>query len=152
MDIIKSLIAWFVGLCFMVVMFPLTFLIWLLVLPFDRDRVVIHWLLVYQSLIVSWLIPIWKIDIEGRKKASGGTTYVIISNHQSILDILLLNSLRYKFKWISKIENINLPVLGWYLRMAGYITVNRGNEESKADMLEKSYRYLKQGIYFPNMV
>lgn len=129
----------------MVVIFPLTFLIWLLVLPFDRDRVVIHWLLVYQSLIVSWLIPIWKIDIEGRKKTSGGTTYVIISNHQSILDILLLNSLRYKFKWISKIENINLPVLGWYLRMADYITVNRGNEESKADMLEKSYRYLKQG-------
>ena len=39
-----------------------------------------------------------------------------------------------------------LPVLGWYLRMAGYITVNRGNEESKAEMLERSYQCLKQGI------
>jgi 1-acyl-sn-glycerol-3-phosphate acyltransferase len=70
---------------------------------------------------------------------------VIISNHQSILDILLLNCLRYRFKWISKIENVSLPVLGWYLRMAGYITVNRGDEESKAEMLEKSYRCLKRG-------
>ncbi len=130
----------------MVVLFPLTFIIWLLVLPFDRERVVIHWLLVYQGLILSWLIPIWKIDIEGREKAVTGATYMIISNHQSMLDILLLNCLRYKFKWISKIENINLPFLGWYLRMAGYITVNRGNEESKAEMLEKSYRCLKRGI------
>jgi 1-acyl-sn-glycerol-3-phosphate acyltransferase len=100
----------------------------------------------YQSIIISTLIPIWKIEIEGREKAVSGSTYVIIANHQSILDILLINCLRYRFKWISKIENINLPVLGWYLRMAGYITVNRGNEESKAEMLERSDQCLRQGI------
>ena len=38
------------------------------------------------------------------------------------------------------------PFLGWYLRMAGYITVNRGNEESKVEMLEKSFECLKRGI------
>jgi 1-acyl-sn-glycerol-3-phosphate acyltransferase len=146
MDVILSIIVWFIGLCFMVILFPLTFIIWLLALPFDRERVAIHWLLVYQSLILSQLIPIWKIKIEGREKAVKGTTYVIISNHQSILDILLINSLRYKFKWISKIENIKLPVLGWYLRMADYITVDRGNEESKTEMLEKSNRCLKREI------
>ncbi len=128
------------------ILFPLTFLIWLLVLPFDRQRFVTHWLLVYQAVIISTLIPIWKIEIEGRDKAVRDSTYVIIANHQSILDILLINCLRYRFKWISKIENINVPVLGWYLRMAGYITVNRGNEESKAEMLEKSYQCLRQGI------
>jgi len=146
MDIFKSLIVWIIGLCFIVIMFPLTFIIWLMVLPFDRERVVIHWLLVYQGLTLSRLIPIWKIDIDGREKGVRETTYVIISNHQSILDILLVNCLRYKFKWISKIENIKVPVLGWYLKMADYITVNRGNEESKAEMLEKSYRCLKRGI------
>jgi 1-acyl-sn-glycerol-3-phosphate acyltransferase len=146
MDIFKSIIVWIIGLCFVVILFPLTLIIWVLVLPFDRERAVIHWLLVYQGLILSRLIPIWKIDIEGREKAVRRTTYVIISNHQSILDILLLNCLRYKFKWISKIENINVPVLGWYLRMADYIIVNRSNEESKAEMLEKSYRCLKRGI------
>jgi 1-acyl-sn-glycerol-3-phosphate acyltransferase len=91
-------------------------------------------------------MPIWKIEVEGREKAANGETYIIISNHQSLLDILLLNSLCYRFRWISKFENIKLPVLGWYLRMADYITVNRGNEESKAEMLEKSYRSLKGGI------
>jgi len=146
MNIIKSLIVWIIGLCFMVILFPLTFITWLLVLPFDKERSITHWFLVYQGLILSRLIPIWKIDIEGREKAVRRTTYVIISNHQSILDILLLNCLRFKFKWISKTENIKVPVLGWYLSMADYITVNRGNEESKAEMLEKSYRCLKRGI------
>jgi len=146
MDIIKSIIVWITALCFIGVLFPMTFIIWVIVLPFDRQRFVTHWLLVYQAIIISTLIPIWKIKIEGREKAARDSTYVIIANHQSILDILLINCLRYRFKWISKIENINLPVLGWYLKMAGYITVNRGNEESKTEMLEKSDKCLKQGI------
>jgi 1-acyl-sn-glycerol-3-phosphate acyltransferase len=91
-------------------------------------------------------MPIWKIHIEGREKAVKGMTYVIISNHQSLLDILLINSLRYKFKWISKIENFNIPVIGWYLKMADYIIVDRQNEESKIEMLAKSYNFLKKGI------
>ena len=146
MDIFKSLLVWITGLCYLGVLFPLTFIIWLLVLPFDRQKAVTHWLLVYQALILSYLIPVWKIEVEGREKIVRGRTYVIISNHQSILDILLINYLRFKFKWISKIENISVPVLGWYLRMAGYITVNRGNEESKTEMLQKASQCLKSGI------
>jgi 1-acyl-sn-glycerol-3-phosphate acyltransferase len=130
----------------MVILFPLTLIIWLIVFPFDKQRFVTHWVLVYQSIILSRIIPVWKIRTEGREKARKGKTYVIIANHQSILDILLINNLRYRFRWISKIENVKVPVLGWYLKMAGYITVNRGNEESKTEMLEKSYKSLKQGI------
>jgi 1-acyl-sn-glycerol-3-phosphate acyltransferase len=146
MNVFKSVIVWLISLSFIIILFPVTFIIWLIVLPFDRERKVTHLLLVYQGFILSWLIPIWKIEIEGRENAVGGNTYVIISNHQSILDILILCCLRYKFKWISKVENMKVPVLGWYLRMADYITVNRSNEESKTDMLEKSYRCLKKGI------
>ena len=145
MDIIKSILVWIIGISFVVVMFPLTFLIWLILLPFDKKRSVIHCLLVYQGTAISRLIPIWKINISGRENAIKGTTYVIISNHQSILDILLMTCLRYKFKWISKIENLNVPIFGWYLRMADYITVNRGDEDSKIEMLEKSYNCLQNG-------
>jgi 1-acyl-sn-glycerol-3-phosphate acyltransferase len=146
MEIIKSIIVWFIGVCFVIVTFPLTLIVWLLTLPFDLDKKLVHLFLTYESFILLYLIPIWSIRIEGREKAKKGTTYVIISNHQSILDILLLNCLRYKFKWISKIENLNVPVIGWYLRMADYIIVDRGNEESKAEMLDKSYKCLKKGV------
>jgi 1-acyl-sn-glycerol-3-phosphate acyltransferase len=146
MGIFKSIIVWFIGICCVVVTFPLNLIIWLLALPFDRNKALIHRFLMYESLFLSFLIPIWTIRLEGREKAVKGTTYIIISNHQSVLDILMINCLRYKFKWISKIENFNIPVIGWYLRMAEYIVVDRGNEESKLKMLEKSFNCLKKGI------
>lgn len=143
MDILKSVIVWLAGIFFMVVFFPLTFIIWLITLPFDTNRIIIHKVLTFQSFLLVKLMPIWKVRITGREKAQKGQTYVIISNHQSILDILLINCLRYNYKWISKIENTKVPVLGWYLRMAGYITVDRGNKESKEEMLKKSAVCLK---------
>lgn len=146
MEIIKSIIVWFTGICYVIITFPLTLAAWIITLPFDRKRTIVHMVLMYESLLLVLLIPFWKIRIEGRDKAVSGKTYVFISNHQSMLDILIVNCLRYRYKWISKIENFNVPVIGWYLRMAEYITVNRGNEESKLEMLEKSDEYLKKGI------
>jgi 1-acyl-sn-glycerol-3-phosphate acyltransferase len=146
MDIFKSVVVWFIGVCWVIVTFPLNLIVWVLSLPFDRKRIVIHWFLMHESLLLAYLMPIWTIHIEGREKAEKQATYVIISNHQSMLDILLINCLRYRFKWISKVENFNVPVIGWYLRMARYITVDRGNEESKLEMLEKASDCLKEGI------
>lgn len=146
MDILKSILIWLIGIAFILVFFPVTFLIWLIVLPFDRKRTVVHWLLVYQSFIVSHIMPIWKIKVEGRDKVDKDMIYVIISNHQSILDILLMNSLRFKYKWISKIENMKVPFIGWYLRMADYLVIDRGNPESKEKMIEDALLCLKKGI------
>jgi 1-acyl-sn-glycerol-3-phosphate acyltransferase len=145
MNILKSVFVWITGICFVVVTFPITLVFWILLYPFDRKRTITHWVLMHESFLLSFLMPIWKINIEGREKAAKGTTYVIISNHQSILDILLMNCLRYNYKWISKIENFKVPVIGWYLSMADYITVDRGDEESKNVMLEKSLDCLKNG-------
>ncbi len=146
MDILRSIVIWIIGITYTVIFFPLTFLIWVLVLPFDRNRLVTHWILIYQSFIISHILPIWKIKTESRNKAIKGSTYVIISNHQSVLDILLINCLRYRFKWVSKIEINNLPVLGWYLKMADYLTVDRGDKESKEKMLAEAYDCLKKKI------
>jgi 1-acyl-sn-glycerol-3-phosphate acyltransferase len=145
MEVFKSLVVWVIVSFFIVVMFPITFIIWLLVLLFDRKRIVTHWLLMYQGFILGRVIPVWKIEVEGREKAVKGKTYVIISNHQSMLDILLIFYLRYRFKSVSKIENTKIPVLGWYIKMADYITVDRVNEQSKSVMLDKSLNCLKDG-------
>ena len=145
MDILKSIIVWILAILYIALFFPLVSLVWIIVLPFDRKRKIMHWMLIYQGLILSRIVPIWKIRIEGREKAVKGNTFIIISNHQSILDILLINCLRYRFKWISKIENLKVPVLGWYLRMADYITVDRGDKDSKEEMVEKSINCLNEG-------
>jgi 1-acyl-sn-glycerol-3-phosphate acyltransferase len=145
MDTLKSILAWFIAVGLLIILFPLTFIIWLAVLPFDRNRRVTHRILIWQSILISRLIPVWKIRITGRKNPHNNETLVLVSNHQSILDILVVNCLGYRCKWVSKVENMSVPVLGWYLRMADYIIVDRGNDESKADMLAKSLACLKRG-------
>jgi 1-acyl-sn-glycerol-3-phosphate acyltransferase len=104
-----------------------------------------HRILIWQSQASIFLLPVKGFRKEGRAKAVKGTTYVVISNHQSILDILFINTLGYRLKWISKIENKKIPILGWYLGMADYIPVDRGNEESKLIMIEESLNCLRKG-------
>jgi 1-acyl-sn-glycerol-3-phosphate acyltransferase len=145
MDILKSICIWLTGVILIILFFPLTFIIWIVTLPFDTNRIIIHRLLICQSRIMVGLVPIWKLKIEGREKAVRGVPYVIISNHQSILDILFINCLSYRLKWVSKIENMKMPFLGWYLRMADYIVINRGDAESKEKMMEKSRKSLLKG-------
>jgi 1-acyl-sn-glycerol-3-phosphate acyltransferase len=146
MDILRSIFVWAAGILFIVLMFPVTILIWFLAYPFDQERILVHWWLIFQGIVLTYIIPFRKIVIEGREKIEKGKTYVIISNHQSILDIIIINCLRMKFRWISKIENYRVPVLGWTLRMAKYITVDRNDKDSKAIMIEKSVECLKKGI------
>jgi 1-acyl-sn-glycerol-3-phosphate acyltransferase len=129
-----------------VILFPVSLIIWFLTYPFDNERTLFHWWMVIHSIIIVRLIPIWKIEISGREKVNRGTPYIIISNHQSMLDILILNCLRYRYRWISKVENSRVPVLGWYLKMAKYITIDRGNPESREIMLGKSVESLRKGI------
>ncbi len=40
---------------------------------------------------------------------------------------------------------MKVPFLGWYLRMADYIIINRGDSESKELMMKKSMRSLRLG-------
>ncbi|MBI5009275.1 MAG: 1-acyl-sn-glycerol-3-phosphate acyltransferase [Bacteroidia bacterium] len=145
MDILRSMLVWAGGIILILVLFPVSFIIWLIVLPFDKDRRVIHRILIWQSRVSIFLLPVKSVRKEGKAKAVNGKTYVVISNHQSILDILFINTLGYRMKWISKIENKKIPIMGWYLAMADYIPVDRGNEESKLIMMEKCLSCLRNG-------
>lgn len=144
-DFLTSVFIWFIGIFFLVFFFPFTFLIWFAVLPFDRKRRVIHRILIWQSKLLVRIIPAWDVVISGKERADKNQTYVLISNHLSVIDILVINTLGLRFRWVSKVENAKVPVLGWYLRMAGYLIVDRGNDESKAEMLVRALEYLQQG-------
>jgi 1-acyl-sn-glycerol-3-phosphate acyltransferase len=146
MDTLKSLFIWIFILTYFFILFPFSFILWLLLYPFDHERAAIHWWLVIEACLLARLVPIWKISVEGKEKIREKRPYIIISNHQSLLDILILYCIRYRFRWISKIENNKVPVLGWYMWMAKYIVVDRGNKESKAEMIQKCTESLRNGI------
>ena len=145
MNILKSLCIWTAGVIFLIVSFPFTCLIWLVALPFDRKRTVIHRVLLWHCAVYKCLVPLKSFNCEGKEKIARGNTYIVISNHQSSLDIIFLNALGLNYKWISKIENKKVPIIGWYLSMADYISVDRNRADSKKRLFEKSYKSLKDG-------
>lgn len=92
-----------------------------------------------------WLNPLWSFKMTGRKNIKRGKTYVIISNHQSMLDIVVLYGLFRHYKWVSKKENFSIPIIGWLMRMNRYIEIDRGSTGTYLGMMRKISATLKGG-------
>ena len=127
-------------------MFPVTCLLWFVSYPFDNEGMLVHRWLLFQGRYLTRMVPLWSFTIEGTEKIQKDQAYVIISNHLSILDIILLNNLGCNFRWISKAENLRVPILGLSMKMARYIEVERGNKESVLRMMEKAVDTLQKNI------
>jgi 1-acyl-sn-glycerol-3-phosphate acyltransferase len=67
-----------------------------------------------------------RVRVEGLERLTPGTTYIFVSNHQSIYDIpVLFASLPYQVRIIAKASLARFPVLGWHLRRGGHLFVDR---------------------------
>ncbi|MDZ7737535.1 MAG: 1-acyl-sn-glycerol-3-phosphate acyltransferase [Bacteroidales bacterium] len=145
MDTFRSLFTLVFSILFIIIMFPFTFILWLAGTPFGKGRVLAHRMLTFQGRVLIAASPLWKVEVSGRENYVPGQNYVMISNHQSLLDIPLMKYLGMSFRWVSKVENFRVPVLGQSMRMAGYISVTRGKKESVISMMKRSEQALKSG-------
>ena len=127
------------------VLFPVAVMIWVLTVAFDRRLVVLHRFTCLWASLYTWLNPAWPVTIEGRAKIRPGTAYVMVANHLSLLDILVLFRLFRHFKWVSKIENFSVPFIGWNMSMNRYIKLRRGDRESVVQMMEASEKTIGEG-------
>jgi 1-acyl-sn-glycerol-3-phosphate acyltransferase len=128
-----------------IAMFPVALLCWIVTVPFDKRLVALHQLTCFWASMYTWLNPVWPVTVIGREKIDSDQTYVMIANHQSLLDILVLFRLFAHFKWVSKIENFNIPCVGWNMRLNGYIELRRGDRSSIMKMLRACRKTLQNG-------
>jgi 1-acyl-sn-glycerol-3-phosphate acyltransferase len=126
-------------------MFLIAFLIWLITLPIDRKLSFLHLFSSFWGYMYIWLNPLWHCRIFGRDKIKRDRTYVIISNHKSMLDILVLYGLFRHFKWVSKKENFSIPIIGWLMKLNRYLEIDRGRLRSSARLMAKARQYLQEG-------
>lgn len=80
--------------------------------------------------------------------------FVYCSNHQSLVDILVLGSvLPGDYKWAAKRSLMRIPFIGWHLRLAGHVPVDRGAGASAAgDAIARFQEVLGRGkplLVFP---
>ena len=127
------------------VMFPIALLIWALTAPFDRRKRLLHQFTCFWASLYTWFNPAWRVHVEGREKIRPEATYLMVANHQSLLDILVLFRIFAHFKWLSKVENFRVPLIGWNMSLNRYIKLKRGDPASIERMFGKCRRTLRQG-------
>ncbi len=142
---IGSTIFWIFLVVSSLLMFPIALLVWAVTVAFDRRLVVLHRLTCFWASLYTWLNPVWRISISGRDKIKRGVTYVMVANHQSLLDILVLFRLFKHYKWVSKVENFRVPAVGWNMRLNRYIELRRGDKGSIDQMMEGCLDALAEG-------
>lgn len=127
------------------VLFPVALGLWAVTAPFDRRLRLQHLFTCFWASLYTWFNPLWRVRVEGREHVRPDRTYVMVANHQSFLDILVLFRLFRHFKWVSKAEMFRLPCIGWNMALNRYVRLRRGSPESIARMMAACERHLAQG-------
>lgn len=140
-----SLLFWLSIIVSSLLLFPIALVIWAVTAPFDRRRRLLHRFTCFWASLYTWGNPGWRVTIEGREKIRSDAAYVMVANHQSLLDILVLFRLFRHFKWVSKAELFRIPCVGWNMSLNRYIKLRRGDRKSIGEMMDACSRTLAEG-------
>ena len=90
---ILSLWAWFVLVLCILLWFPLMIVVLLLTGPFDRARYATGYLFRRIGPVMATLNPLWRFRYSGVMPKDPRRPFVVVSNHESFADILLISHL-----------------------------------------------------------
>jgi 1-acyl-sn-glycerol-3-phosphate acyltransferase len=145
MRVLYSTIFWAFLAASSFALFPIAVGVWAVTAPFDRRKVVLHRFTCFWGSLYSWLNPAWPVQLDGRDQIDESQACVFVANHLSLLDILVLFRLFKHFKWVSKIENFRIPLIGWNMSLNQYIPLRRGDRSSVIQMMRECERTLLSG-------
>lgn len=87
-----------------------------------------------------------EVEADGLENVPTSGPFVYATNHQSIVDIIVLGSvLPGDYKWAAKRSLFKIPVLGWHLALAGHVPVDRGGGPKTAAQVIKSFEGVLKG-------
>ena len=141
---ILSLWSWFALGVIVIVWTPIVFLVWIATTPFDKGRYATGYTFRRLCVLHQWLNPMWKFKTSGQLPANKRNPYVMVSNHESFVDMLLLSHLKMEMKYLSKESILRIPLVGWMMKMSGDVSLLRGDRSSGAAALIVCEKWLKR--------
>jgi 1-acyl-sn-glycerol-3-phosphate acyltransferase len=97
----------------------------------------------YTMLAISFV----RTEIKNKNKIQPGTSYIIISNHQSLYDIIaLVTALGIQYRWFIKKEVLKIPIFGYALYATRNIFIDRANTASAIESINKGIDRLPRGV------
>jgi 1-acyl-sn-glycerol-3-phosphate acyltransferase len=143
---VLSIWSWFALGVIVIVWTPMVALVRLATLPFDRGAYAAGYLFSKLTVVHQTLTPLWKFRTSGTLPDDMRRPYVVVSNHESFVDILLISHLPTEMKWMSKIEIMRIPLVGWMMWLARDIPLERGDAASTAKALDASRERLSRNV------
>jgi 1-acyl-sn-glycerol-3-phosphate acyltransferase len=87
------------------------------------------------------------VTVKNNSKIDPAGPYIYMCNHQSNFDIpVLLAYLPVQFKWLAKAELFRIPVFGYAMKRAGYISIDRSNLTSAKLSFKRAARIISRGV------
>jgi 1-acyl-sn-glycerol-3-phosphate acyltransferase len=141
-----SIWAWLVLAACIVLWLPVMALLRLVTAPFDPGRYAVGYVFRRIGPVMATLNPFWRFRFTGSMPANPRRPYVVVSNHESFADILLISHLPWEMKWLSKAELFRVPMLGWMMQLAGDIPVKRGFGPSAVEAMARCREALARRV------
>lgn len=149
---LQSVGIWLVGIALIVILFFVMAFLAIILYPFDRKRKIVHAQCFWWTDAVTALNPYWSVEVSGLENIDHKKTYVVVSNHQSLADIVLMYKTKMQFKWVAKDSLFKVPVLGWNMWLARHIRLRRGNFSSIKKVYAEAGGWLRNKVsvvFFP---
>lgn len=94
-----------------------------------------------------------RVVLSGAEHLDKGKPCVLMANHQGAFDIFaLLAYLPLHFKWVARKEIFKIPILGWAMAAAGYISIDRSGRRKALESVERAVAKIRRGasvLVFP---
>ena len=140
--LIRTLFVWLIGL-------PVTIFLFILViisLIFDRSGKAIHSIGRLWGRILLFLSGV-TVEVKGLENILAGKPQIFASNHQGAFDILALQAfIPIQFRWVAKRSLFKIPIIGWSMSLAGYVSMDRERSGSAYRSIETAAEKVRNGI------
>jgi 1-acyl-sn-glycerol-3-phosphate acyltransferase len=128
------------------VLFVASFIALVVCYPFDKKRVVVHTLSKWITDVIFGLPIFMKREVIGLENIDPRKAYVMVLNHNSMVDIISIYNLPLIFKWVSKKEVYRIPIVGQLLFAHGDIVINRASAKEAMQLVHtRGLEWLKKG-------
>jgi 1-acyl-sn-glycerol-3-phosphate acyltransferase len=88
-----------------------------------------------------------RVTVKGLSNLKPGRSYIYMANHMSNFDIPVLQAyLPVQFRWLAKAELYKIPIFGYAMKRAGYISIDRSDRKSAIESLNKAVKIIRDSV------
>ncbi len=125
-----SALLWAGDVAIVIAWTPAVALFRLLTRGSDPNRNRVGRLMHSSAAFAARINPYWDFRVIDDVRPDVIRPYLFVCNHKSLADVFLLSMLPWNTKFLSKDSIFKIPLLGWQMRVAGDIPLERGDKES----------------------